>query len=132
MAIKIKRIEAPVKTEGGVYEYSWGTALVTMSQRIPLKKDFHERQMKLLSVDVKFSALPTTSESFTVTLDSHLGANHDVLLFSQNPAVTGALSIINIWDKPYELDPGDELVVAFANTETNTVAFRLVVQERLA
>ena len=130
MAITIKRIEAPVKVEGDVYEYSHSQATATMSKTLPLKKDFLGRKMRLLSVEVLISAAPTTSESFTVTLDSHLGASYDVVLFSNNPSLTSATSIVNIWDTPYDLHPLDELVVAYANTNTNTVGFRLLLRER--
>ena len=81
---------------------------------------------KVVALFVKFSAAPTTSENFTVTLQSVRGdAEYDSVLFSTDPSATSATSIVQLWDIPCPLEMGDEVVVAYTNTDTRTIAGKI-------
>lgn len=72
------------------------------------------------SVTVKLSAAPTTSEYLTVTLDSAIGADYDVVLYKVDPSATSATSIIWQPNAPLYLRPGDVVALAYTNTDTRT------------
>lgn len=92
-----------------------GSAAVALSYTVPTGGTFD-----LNAVTVKFSAAPTTAESFTVVLDSAIGAAYDVLLYSVDPSATSATSIVWQPTAPLFLRPGDIVTVAYTNTDTRT------------
>lgn len=64
----------------------------------------------------------TTSENFTVTINSAAGAAYDTVVYSVD--VSGETDTQNIIWKPSPhvvLANGDTIDLAFANTETNTI-----------
>lgn len=83
---------------------------------------------RLVAVTCHFSAAPATSENFTVTLDANDGVAYDTVLFSVNPSATSATDVVYIPDKELLFESGDEIVVAFANTNLNTYGLRIVTQ----
>ena len=83
---------------------------------------------KLVSVTVHFSAAPTTSEALTITLNANDGAAYDTLLFSEDPSATSATDIVFIPDGDLVFESGDEIDVAFTNTDTRTYGVRIVTQ----
>ena len=87
---------------------------------------------QLMSVTVKFSAAPTTSQALTLTLVSDLGAEYDVLLYTVDPAVGAVTSIVWWPDHELHLGPGDGLKIAYTNTDTRTygVTVRMKAVER--
>jgi len=84
-------------------------------------------QFKLLGVTCKFSAAPTTSESFVITLDSNLGAAYDVPLYSVDPSVGSLTSIVKTWDDDDAMifDKGDVITAAYTNTDTRTYGLQI-------
>ncbi len=80
---------------------------------------------RLLSVDLKISAAGTTSESFTVTKDATIGSAYDLLLYTVN-TLTGSTTGSTITDLlvpfggGYDFSAGDEIDVAWPNTENRT------------
>ena len=79
-----------------------------------------ERVAQLISVSVKFSAAPTTSENLTITKNAVEGAAYDVVLLSTDPSSGAATSIIHLPDEMLRLEPGDSIDVAYTNTDTRT------------
>jgi len=61
---------------------------------------------------------PTTNENFVVTLDSSLGADYDVPLYTVDPAAASAADIF--WrpdDGPIRLGKNDQIKVTYANSD---------------
>ena len=72
---------------------------------------------------VGFSAAPTTSEDFTVTLDSANGATHDVLLKTVDPVSEG---VTDSFDLQFTEAEGsfvynDGIDIAYTNTDAATI-----------
>ena len=76
---------------------------------------------RLLWVGVTTDAAPTTSEEIIVSLDSSAGTTYDHVLFTANPS-TGS-DTDTVWGPDYEciVGEGDQINVAFANTDNNKV-----------
>jgi len=72
---------------------------------------------RLISVSVKLSTAPTTSENLTVTLDAAAGEEYDVALDTINPSSYTMTSLVFVPDQEIILVGGDEIDVAFANTD---------------
>lgn len=84
---------------------------------------------RLVTVTVKLSAAPTTSEALTVTLDATAGAAYDVLLYSGDPSATSATSVVlSDWGEVW-LVAGDKITVAYANTDTRTYGVQITMME---
>ena len=81
------------------------------------------RPARLSAILVLLDAAPTTSESLTVTLDSADGAAYDTVIYSKDLVGITSLAVTDI---NLPLAAGDELDVAYTNTDTNTVGVRLV------
>lgn len=75
--------------------------------------------------------LPTTTEDFTVTLNAQAGAAYDTLLFSLDLSVDSTIDLSIGPDDlgQNEFESGDELVVAWPNTETRTYGLRLTTRQ---
>ena len=87
------------------------------------------RRFKLVRVTVKFSAKPTTSEDVTLTLNSKDGADYDSVLARANPSTgsgTGDVVFTGTENDIYE--DGDELDLAFTNTDGKTYGAIIVVE----
>uniref|UniRef100_A0A6M3KPL1 Uncharacterized protein n=1 Tax=viral metagenome TaxID=1070528 RepID=A0A6M3KPL1_9ZZZZ len=87
------------------------------------------RYFQLVSVGLAFSVAPTSSESFTVTLNAAAGEDHDMLLYSVDPAASVATDILYQPDAPIYLAAGDYLDIAYANTDNRTWAVQVVWRE---
>ena len=81
---------------------------------------------RLLAVTCHFDAAPTASENFTVTLNANDGAAYDTVLFSVDPSATSSTDLVYIPDGDLIFESGDEIDVAFANTDTVTYGLRIV------
>ena len=75
---------------------------------------------KLSSVLVHFSAAPTTVEDLVISVDSGSGAAYDTVLFRCTPASSAGTDFVFIPDAEFILASGDEIAVAFTNTDTRT------------
>lgn len=84
---------------------------------------------KIVSVSCKFNTAPSTSENFTVTLDTNAGATYDVLLYSMNPSTDSTTDIFWMPDNDIYLETGDEIDVAFANTDNRTYGVQITLLE---
>ena len=65
---------------------------------------------------------PSTSENVVVTLDSSQGADHDVPLLTIDPASTSATEIVWRPDGGIVLAKGDQIKVAYTNTDDLEIA----------
>lgn len=121
-------LDGRVVTREPVLEFSFkGTGAISLTT--DLANRFPDIQFEVVMVEAKISAAPTTAENFTVTLQAHRGATEwDVVIYSRDPSVGATTSLVNIWEHGYAIMPGDELIVAYTNTDANTVAGRLVVR----
>lgn len=83
---------------------------------------------RLLSVTCHFSAAPTTSENFTITLDANDGAAYDTLLFSIDPSASSATDLVWFPDGDFIMENGDAIDVAFTNTDTVTYGVQITTE----
>lgn len=78
---------------------------------------------------VHFDTAPTTSELFTVKVDSIRGAAYDTIIYSTNPGATGSVTDLSFTPtNDFMLEPGDQIVVAWPNTDTKTYGLRIITQ----
>jgi hypothetical protein len=83
---------------------------------------------RLSSVTLLFNTAPTTSENFTVTLNANDGSAYDAVLYTEDPSATSATSLVFIPDGDLVFESGDELDVAYTNTDSRTYGLRIVTQ----
>ena len=88
----------------------------------------YARPYNLKRVALTFSTAPTTSESITLTHNTYDGRRPSPVIFSNNPSLAAATSVVNIWDGDYRIPVGDELVLAFTNTDTRTIKAEIMVE----
>jgi len=84
---------------------------------------------RLLRVELLLSAAPTTSESFTITLDAGDGTLHDVVLLTRDLSVGSVTSLCAIFGKGYEFEADDEIDIAYLNTDDGNYGCRIVVEK---
>ena len=87
------------------------------------------KAFRLVCATVHFSAAPTTSESLTLKVNANDGAAYDTTLLSVNPATTAATDIVYVPDEELICESGDEIDLAFTNTDGRTYGARIVVTE---
>lgn len=101
-----------------------GAAAIATSLTVPSGATY-----QLISVSCKFSAAPATSESLTITLDANAGAAYDTLLYTVNPSATAMTTMLWQPDEPLFLEGGDQIDVAFTNTDTRTYGLQITARE---
>lgn len=84
---------------------------------------------KLTKILVHFDSAPTTSENLVVTLDSGAGAAYDTVLYSVDPSASSLTDIVYTPDGECSLVSGDEIKVAFTNTDTVTYGVSIYYEE---
>jgi hypothetical protein len=93
----------------------------TVKVAIVAKKGYYFAGLRL-----HLSAAPTTSENLTITLDSHLGAAWDTVIYSKDLATV--INLVYALDEaenlPFHED--DILRVAWANTDLSTFGLELI------
>lgn len=85
-------------------------------------------EFKLIMVTCHLSAAPTTSENFTVTLNSAAGAAYDTVLYSTDPSLSSATDLVFLPDSELKVKTGDEINVAYTNTDTRTYGVSIYYQ----
>ena len=84
---------------------------------------------KLLSVEMKMSAAPTTgAQPITVTKDNVTGAAYDVVWHSQDLVALASTSYSIRFNPPIDFYTGDACVIAFANTDARTYGMTATLQ----
>lgn len=89
------------------------------------------RVAQILSVTVKMSAAPTTSENLTITLNSVATGTYDTVLYSVDLAAGSTTSATWMPDQPLWLQPGDSIDVAYTNTDVGTYGVLISMREEL-
>ena len=80
----------------------------------------------LESVTLNLNTAPTTSESFTITLNANDGAAYDTLLQSVDLSAAATTDLVYKPDGgPLLCESGDAIDVAWANTDTKTYGLRI-------
>lgn len=87
------------------------------------------KRFRLISVTCLLDAGPTTPEDFTVTLDALDGTAYDTLLKSVDPSLVAATDIVYIPDGDTIYEAGDQIVVAYTNTDVATFGLRITIEE---
>ena len=80
---------------------------------------------RLVGLLLHASAAPSTADVLYVNLNSNLGEEHDVLLYSLTLS-TGSTTDILKTDFNLPLFEGDAIRVRFANTDANTFGIQLI------
>ena len=100
-----------------------GGAAISASLTVPAGRHY-----QLVSVSVKMSAAPTTSENFTITLNCNAGSDYDVLLYSVDLAAGSTTDLFWAPDDRVLLEPGDAIDVAYTNTDSNTYGLQITAE----
>lgn len=89
-----------------------------------------DRPTRFDSLTLNLSLAPTTSENFTITLDSRNGAAYDTLLYSLDLSAGSVTDLVlDESDIDITLYDGDALVIAWTNTDTRTYGLELTLME---
>lgn len=86
-------------------------------------------RFRFIEATIAFDSIPTTDEDATLTLDSVEGSAYDMVIRRVTPADgedKGAVVFYGIGDEDYP--KGDQLVLAFPNTDGRTWGARIVVE----
>jgi hypothetical protein len=100
-----------------------GAAAIATTMTVPAGRIY-----QLISVSVKFSTAPVTSESMTVTLNAAAGAAYDIMLYTINPSLLATTNLIWFPDQPLYLQGGDAIDVAYTNTDTRTYGVQITAE----
>jgi len=82
---------------------------------------------QLVEIRIASDGAATTSENFTLTLDSGAGAAWDQVYYSVDPS-SSSFPIQHLFDARRWFGADDAIDIAFANTETNTISFELIIR----
>ena len=105
----------------------WTVTNATWSAAINLSTAIN-KDFRLDSITIHFDVAPTTSENLTVTIDSWLGIEYDVVLFTIDPSSSSVTDIVFIPDSHLALDEWDQILVEYTNTDTATYGVRIMTQ----
>ena len=87
------------------------------------------RTVRMHHVTAHLSAAPTTSESYTITLDADAGVAFDTLVYSSDLSATSATDVVwypDGWE--WLLSGGDQIEIDFANSDTATIGVELTIE----
>jgi hypothetical protein len=86
-------------------------------------------RFQFVQASVKFNSLPVTSQDVTLTLDALGGAAYDAILRRLNPSLgTGTGDTVFLGDPDEIYESGDQLTLAYTNTDGRTFGARIVVR----
>ena len=117
--------------EGGRGYVFTVTGAAAISLKTTMNGVFPNRPWRLKHISVNFDSAPTTSENITLTQNpgSLFADRPSTVLFSNDPAATSATDVVNIWEAGgLKMQPGDEVTLAYTNTDTKTVKAEIVVE----
>lgn len=80
---------------------------------------------ELNSVTIHFDTAPATSENLDISIDSTDGADYDTKLLTVDPSTAELGDITFVPNNPLLLAAGDEIAVAFTNTDGRTYGVRI-------
>ena len=91
---------------------AFGAGLMNDVATVPVGEAY-----RIMSVALVFAAAPTTSENYTITLDSRAGPTYDLLLYRVDPSGAALTDILWQPDEELFLEGGDAILCEFANTD---------------
>lgn len=97
-----------------------GAGAIAVSMAVPTSATY-----RLISVTMHADAAATTSEEFTITLNSRAGAAYDVPLYALDLSAASTVNVVWYPDEMLLLEGGDAIDVAFANTDTDTYGVQI-------
>jgi len=80
---------------------------------------------KLASVNIHFSAAPTTSEDLTITIDANDGSAYDTVLAKIDPAEFSLTDYVFVPEGDILLESGDAIDIAYTNTDAVTYGVQI-------
>ena len=83
-------------------------------------------KFKLISITVRFNIAPVTSQNLTVTLNALDGAAYDTVLRSLDPSASALTSFFVDYGDGLICESGDQMDLAFTNTDVRTYGARVV------
>lgn len=101
--------------------FSRATGAAAIAESIPARSDIGIRSVRL-----NLSAAPTTSENFTVTINSNAGSAYDLVLLSEDLSVDSVTDLLWIPAKEVYIAKDDVLDIAWTNTNTRTWGLEVV------
>lgn len=87
------------------------------------------KRFRLICVTCHLDAGPTTSEALTVNLDALDGSAYDTVLRSMDLSLVATTDFVFVPDGDEIYEAGDQITVAYANTDTATYGLRIVIEE---
>lgn len=99
-----------------------GTGAITASHAVTGNE-------RVLSVTLHFNTAPTTSQSFTITLDANDGASYDTLLFSIDPSASSITDLVWFPDGDLVCEDGDAIDLAYTNTDGRTYGVQITTED---
>lgn len=84
---------------------------------------------QVLSVTLHFSAAPTTSQDFTITLDANDGSAYDTVLFSIDPSVSSMTDLVWFPDGVLVCEDGDAIDLSYTNTDGRTYGVQITTED---
>lgn len=103
------------------HKMATGSGVLDMTHSVPARE-----AQQLISVTLHLSAAPTTSENFTITLDSGQGSAFDVLLYSLDLSTASTVNLVWQPDAPFYLLDGDAVDVKYTNTDARVYGATIV------
>ena len=102
-----------------------GQGAINASMVLPEGKTY-----ELVSVSVKLSAAPSTSESLTITVDTDAGGIYDPLLYTEDLSVLGTYNLMYWPDGKVLLEGGDAIDVVYNNTDDALFGVQITAERR--
>lgn len=83
---------------------------------------------KLLRIELKMSAAPTTSENLTISRDAKRGSSFDFNYYTRDLSVGSVTDLCVPFGNEYVMNEEDEIAITYNNTDGNTWAYRAVIE----
>jgi hypothetical protein len=100
-----------------------GTGVMAYTATVPVGQHY-----RLVSVSLHLSSAPTTSENFTITLNSVAGAIYDTLLYSIDLSAAAVTDLVWMPDEEMFLQGGDAIDLAFTNTDARNYGAQITMK----
>lgn len=94
-----------------------GAGAINLSWLVPTN-------IKMEQFTIHWSAAPTTPEEFVLSIDSSTGSAFDTVLRAEDPSIDSWTDFVCL--DPFRWVPNDRVVFNYPNTDTNTVAFKIL------
>lgn len=86
------------------------------------------QKFRLLKMELHIDTAPTTSQDFTITLDSKRSSRYDNVIYKRDLSVGSVTDILYHFSDKDVYDAGDEIDIAYTNTDARTWGIRVAVE----